>query len=100
LVTQTGKTRSYDDLSRIQKNNAATLKKDLLELKELEIKAHLNNSLSNEDLNTLESGNLPIRNVDSSQLRSSSESNLLFDALQNVTSTSPKFTNSKLDEFS
>jgi len=100
LVTQTGKTRSYDDLSRMQKNNATTLKKDLLELKELEIKAHLNNSLSNEDLNTLESGNLPIRNVDSSQLRSSSESNLLFDALQNVTSTSPKFTNSKLDEFS
>ena len=67
------------------------------ELKELEVKAHLNNSLSNEDLNSLETGNLPIRNVDSSQMRSSSESNLLFDALQNVTSTSPKFTNSKLN---
>jgi hypothetical protein len=53
-------------------------------------------SMSNEDLNVnLENSSSmqhPIRNFDSIQMRSSSESNLLMDALQNVSSTSPKFT--------
>ena len=86
---QVAKTRSYDDLSRIQKS---TLRKDLLETKDLGAKAQLNSSLSNEDLNSLEVNQLlPIRNGDPVQVRSSSESNLLLDALQNVASKSPKF---------
>lgn len=95
-LSQSGKTRSYDDLSRLSKNKVASVqKKNSLELKDVEVKSQMNNSLSNEGLNGLEGGNLPIRNEDSVQMRSSSESNLLLDALQNVTSTSPKFMNSK-----
>jgi hypothetical protein len=95
-LSQSGKTRSYDDLSRLSKNKVVSVqKKNSLELKDVEVKSQMTNSLSNEGLNALESANLPIRNEDSVQMRSSSESNLLLDALQNVTSTSPKFMNSK-----
>ena len=90
---QISKTRSFDELTRLQKSNVS--KKDSLETKELGAKSHLNSSLSNEDMHTLEGASCcPIRNGDPIQTRSCSESNLLLDALQNIASTSPKFLNS------
>lgn len=81
------KTRSYEDMSKsfIKQN----LKQEIDNVKE-------NSSFNNENgfhTDNINGGGLENSNGDPIHVRSCSESNLLFDALQNISSTSPKFTN-------
>jgi hypothetical protein len=88
--------RSFDDLSIQYHHHQKKQEQRHNNNESQNINNNSQSSMSNEDLNVnLENSSSmqhPIRNFDSIQMRSSSESNLLMDALQNVSSTSPKFT--------
>jgi hypothetical protein len=79
------RTRSFDDISKCLQRN---------KLEQAEAKSSLSNSLSSEDVGSLESALSRNRHNSNGdpllQMRSCSESNLLLDALQTCASTSPK----------